>query len=66
MTTRDVPPVRCGRCERDLETASVTISYLGSAFQVDLLRCPICRQVFVPEDLAMGKMADVEKQLEDK
>lgn len=66
MTTPDLPRVRCARCDRDLETASVTIGYLGSAFQVDLLQCPVCRQVFIPEDLALGKMVDVEKQLEDK
>ena len=59
-------PVRCAQCDRDLETASVTIGYMGSAFQVDLLRCPVCGQVFVPEDLALGKMVEVEKQLEDK
>jgi hypothetical protein len=66
MTTPEAPRVRCASCDRDFETASVTIGYLGSAFQVDLLQCPICRQVFIPEELALGKMVDVEKQLEDK
>jgi uncharacterized Zn finger protein len=58
--------VQCAQCARELETASVTIGYMDSAFQVDLLRCPKCGQVFIPEDLALGKMAEVEKQLEDK
>ena len=66
MTDADQPPVRCALCDRDLETRSVTVGYLGSAFQVDLLQCPVCGQVFVPEDLALGKMVEVEKQLEDK
>ena len=44
----------------------VNISYLGNVFPVDLLRCPRCGLVFVPEELALGKMADVEKLLEDK
>jgi hypothetical protein len=35
-------------------------------FPVDLLRCPKCRQVFIPEELARGKMSEVEKLLEDK
>ena len=44
----------------------VLISYLGSGFPVDLLKCPSCGQVFIPEELALGKMAEVEKALEDK
>ena len=56
----------CGKCGLPLETAKVDVGYLGNAFPVDLLRCPNCGQVFIPEDLALGKMADVEKQLEDK
>jgi hypothetical protein len=46
--------------------AKVAISYLGNAFPVDLLRCPGCGLVFIPEDLALGKMAEVERLLEDK
>jgi len=49
-----------------LEVGKVNISYLGSMFPVDLLRCPSCGQVFIPEDMAIGKMAEVEKILEDK
>jgi hypothetical protein len=66
VTAPDQEPVRCALCDRDLETASVTISYLGSSFQVDLLQCPGCGQVHIPEDLALGKMVEVEQQLEDK
>ena len=42
------------------------ISYLGSMFPVDLRRCPKCGQVFIPEELVLGKMSEVEKLLEDK
>ncbi|NLJ26542.1 MAG: hypothetical protein GX433_00830 [Deltaproteobacteria bacterium] len=56
----------CAACSTPLEKGKVNISYLGSMFPVDLLRCPRCNQVFVPEDLALGKMAEVEKLLEDK
>ncbi len=59
-------PWWCTRCDMPLETGSVNIAYLGSTFPVDLLRCPVCRQVFIPEDLALGKMVEVEKVLEDK
>ena len=44
----------------------IQISYLGSAYPVDLLKCPSCGLVFIPEELALGKMAEVEKALEDK
>ena len=66
MTTPEEPRVRCTQCDRKLETASVTIGYMESSFQVDLLRCPKCGQVFIPEDLALGKMLKVEQALEDK
>jgi hypothetical protein len=56
----------CTECELSLEVGKVNISYLGGTFPVDLLRCPRCGMVFIPEDLAIGKMADVEKLLEDK
>lgn len=59
-------PIRCARCDRELEVASVTVGYLGSSFQVDLPRCPGCGLVHVSEELALGKMAEVEQQLEDK
>jgi len=30
------------------------------------MKCPVCSMVFIEEDLAMGKMLEVEKGLEDK
>lgn len=70
----EVPPINpkdaetwmCVRCSVPLEPGKVTVSYLGNAFPVDLLRCPSCGQVLITEDLALGKMAEVEKLLEDK
>jgi hypothetical protein len=56
----------CTKCSLPLERAKVAVSYLGNEFPVDLLKCPGCGLVFVPEDLALGKMAEVEKLLEDK
>jgi predicted RNA-binding Zn-ribbon protein involved in translation (DUF1610 family) len=66
MSTPEKPPVMCALCNRALEPAQVNVAYLGNAFPVELLKCPTCGQVFIPEDLALGKMVDVEKQLEDK
>ena len=56
----------CGRCNIPLKVSRVNIAYLGNAFPVDLLKCPQCGLVFIPENLALGKMAEVEKSLEDK
>ncbi|HNR14232.1 MAG TPA: hypothetical protein PLG17_00095 [Thermodesulfobacteriota bacterium] len=65
-TVSEEPTWWCTRCSVPLEVGKVNISYLGSMFPVDLLRCPSCGQVFIPEDMAIGKMAEVEKILEDK
>lgn len=56
----------CAKCGEPLVLGKVTVSYLGSAYPVDLLKCPKCGLVLVPEELALGKMVEVEKALEDK
>ena len=56
----------CSKCGLPLEVGKVEVGYLGSMFPVDLYKCPKCGQVFVPVELAEGKMAEVEKLLEDK
>jgi hypothetical protein len=58
--------IECAKCNIPLEKSKVTISYLGSSFPVELLKCPECDLVYIPEDLAVGKMLQVEKTLEDK
>lgn len=67
-TEKQVEPVEwlCANCNVPLKTGQVMVAYLGNAYPVDLLRCPKCGLVFVPEELALGKMAEVEKTLEDK
>jgi len=56
----------CAACNRPLETGKVVVTYMGNRFPVELPRCPSCGLVYVPEDLALGKMLDVEQALEDK
>jgi len=56
----------CMKCNVPLESGRVTVQYMDSAFPVELPRCPVCGLVYVPETLAIGKMLDVEKALEDK
>ena len=56
----------CAACGVQLQVSKVDVAYLGGSFPVDLARCPSCGLVFVPEELATGRMLDVEQQLEDK
>jgi RNase P subunit RPR2 len=56
----------CSKCKQNLMPGKVTVSYLGNSFPVELLKCPSCGLVFVPEDMATGKMLQVEQALEDK
>jgi predicted RNA-binding Zn-ribbon protein involved in translation (DUF1610 family) len=56
----------CDKCNEKLKPGEVTVTYLGSSIKVELYKCPMCGNVFVDEVLAMGKMLEVEKELEDK
>jgi hypothetical protein len=56
----------CGRCEVPLEVGKVKVAYLDTEQPVDLARCPRCGLVMVPEELALGRMVEVEQLLEDK
>ncbi|MBI5784422.1 MAG: hypothetical protein HZA64_03100 [Rhodocyclales bacterium] len=60
------PELACAKCQQALVLGKVKASYLGNSFEVDLLRCPGCGFVYVPEALALGKMLQVEQALEDK
>ncbi|WP_243360199.1 pyridine nucleotide-disulfide oxidoreductase/dicluster-binding protein [Fundidesulfovibrio terrae] len=53
-------------CGTQLVPGPVVAGYLGSAFTITLLTCPGCGLVLAPENLALGKMAEVEQLLEDK
>ena len=56
----------CSDCNEQMVLGKVDVSYLGNSFPVELLKCPKCGLVLIPEELALGKMAEVEKALEDK
>jgi RNase P subunit RPR2 len=56
----------CAKCREPLVKGKVVASYLGAEFPIELLRCPKCGLVHVPEELATGKMLQVEQALEDK
>ncbi len=58
--------LKCDRCDVFMEPMDATFKYLGRSFKHKILRCPSCGQIYIPEDLAKGRMAEVEKNLEDK
>ncbi len=59
-------PWICDKCQEQLENRKVKVAYLDGNFEVELMQCPKCKQVLILEDLAIGKMLEVEKGLEDK
>lgn len=56
----------CATCNLALQPKKVKVEYLHSSFTVELMACPKCDFIYVPEDLATGKMFEVEQLLEDK
>lgn len=57
---------RCATCDVELAPTPVELEYLNSLFCVELPACPKCGYVLIPENLALGKMHQVEQLLEDK
>ena len=57
---------RCALGDHALEPRSVTLSYLVAGFPVKLPACLEHGMVLITEDLAIGRMLEVELALEDK
>lgn len=60
------PQWQCNKCGSGLQKGKVTVTYLGNDFAVEEWKCPVCGLVLITEDLALGQMAEVEQNLEDK
>ena len=63
--------LKCVKCGVPLVKGKAKFMYLDNGFPVDgfpveLPVCPVCGFVYVPEELALGKVASVERALEDK
>ena len=56
----------CLKCKMKLQKGKAKFMYLDNGFPVELPVCPGCGFVYVPEELALGKVLSVEKALEDK
>jgi hypothetical protein len=57
---------RCFKCNQALIVGSALVDYLGNELTTNLPMCPSCSRVLISEQLAVGKVAEVEKLLEDK
>lgn len=57
--------IRCALDDIDMIQRIVEVSYLTHVFPVELMACPKCGQVYIPEDMVF-KMREVEATLEEK
>lgn len=53
-------------CGGEMKPAVVNATYLQGGFSITLLTCTKCGTPLVPEELAVGRMYEVERVLEDK
>jgi len=58
--------LECCKCKAPLVTRRINFEYLGHNFFAEIPACPVCGQVYVSEELVKGKIAEVEKNLEEK
>lgn len=65
-STDPLGKLRCVKCNVPLVKGKAEFRYLDNGFPVELPVCPRCGFVYVPEELALGKVLSVEKALEDK
>ncbi|KAF5047473.1 hypothetical protein DSECCO2_460090 [anaerobic digester metagenome] len=56
----------CEPCGERLQPGKVELTYLGNAFHVEMPVCPKCGAVYIYEELALGRIHEVEQLLEDK
>ena len=58
--------MKCCKCNVEMIEKKTTFEYLGHEANYPVLRCPVCGQADVPEELAKSKIAEVETLLEEK
>ncbi len=57
---------KCGTCKCELVLKKVVLEYMGHAIANEVPACPKCGKVYISEELAEGRMSEVEQLLEDK
>jgi len=56
----------CNACQVPLEVRKATFTYMDHTVSHEVPRCPKCGAIFISKELAEGRMAEAEEQLEDK
>ena len=56
----------CEHCDAGMKEMEAEFSYLNRSFRHKVMRCPVCGLAYIPEELARGRMREVEMALEDK
>lgn len=57
---------KCAKCDRELVMKKAVLEYMGHTVSHEVPTCPRCGKVYISQDLAEGRMSEVEQQLEDK
>ena len=60
------PVLKCMKCDRELVQKKVVFEYMGHTVAHEVPACPKCGKVYISEELAEGRMSEVEQMLEDK
>ena len=58
--------MKCCKCNVEMVEKKTTFEYLGHEANYPVLRCPVCGQAYVSEELTKTKIAEVECLLEEK
>ena len=56
----------CLKCNRELEVAIVNLEYQDTKVSYEFPRCPVCKQIYIPEEIIESKMKEFEITLENK
>lgn len=56
----------CFKCEEKMKYSEINLIYCDFEIALVGLVCPRCDAKFIPEELAVGKMAEGEKMIEEK
>ena len=56
----------CRKCNVKLEPKKTELVYLGHTFNQEFPVCTVCGNVYIPEDVVVGRMRAVEEKMEDK
>lgn len=57
---------KCAKCGVALVQKKAVLQYLGHAVAHEVPTCPACGKIYISQELAEGRMAEVEQMLEDK